>query len=187
MSRHGEALPLFKWAQSGDILPVRCLDLTIQNFRMQGCVSWLTHDLWDFCQVGKDGHMVASDFILCSGPWLEEPSCHVRWLLLSIIQWLQTCSDKLGKYNACKGQAPPWSDVYLCKEDPVVDSASLWHLLDLKSSVQQGKTWDLPICFSPIPSKTCSHGDSHICNLIFCFKVQAIEPQFYAELLKGLG
>jgi len=72
------ALPLFKWAQSGDILPV-----------------------------GKDGHMVASDFILC--------------------------------------QAPPWSDVYLCKEDPAKPG-------------------------------TCQY-----------VSVQAIEPQFYAELLKGLG
>ena len=57
--------------------------------RTSGCnrdETWLTHiNLWDFCQVGKDGHMVASDFILCSGPWLEEPSCHVLWLLLSII------------------------------------------------------------------------------------------------------
>lgn len=80
MSRHGEALPLFKWAQSGDILPVRCLDLTIQNFQDAGmCFMADTCEiLWDFCQVGKDGHMVASDFILCSGPWLEEPSCHVR-------------------------------------------------------------------------------------------------------------
>eukprot|EP00435_Cladocopium_sp_Y103_P028880 s380_g7.t1 len=72
------ALPLFKWAQGGKFLPV-----------------------------SKDGHLAASDFVLC--------------------------------------QAPPWSDVYLCKEDPA------------KPGTRQYMT------------------------------VQAIEPQFYAELLKGLG
>lgn len=71
------ALPLFKWAQSG------------------------------FVPVGPDGHVQASNFILC--------------------------------------QAPPWSDVYLCKEDPA------------KPGTRQYMT------------------------------VQAIEPQFYAELLQGLG
>lgn len=72
------ALPLFKWAQGGKFVPV-----------------------------SKDGHLAASDFVLC--------------------------------------QAPPWSDVYLCKEDPA------------KPGTRQYIT------------------------------VQAIEPQFYAELLKGLG
>ncbi|CAJ1361106.1 unnamed protein product [Effrenium voratum] len=71
------ALPLFKWAQSG------------------------------FVPVGSDGHMIASDFILC--------------------------------------QAPPWSDVYLCKKDPA------------KPGTRQ------------------------------YVSVQALEPQFYALLLKGLG
>ncbi|CAE7582181.1 Amacr [Symbiodinium pilosum] len=71
------ALPLFKWMQTG-LVPV-----------------------------GSDGHMKASDFILC--------------------------------------QAPHWSDVYLCKEDPA------------KKGTRQ------------------------------YVSVQAIEPQFYRVLLKGLG
>ncbi|CAK9068116.1 unnamed protein product [Durusdinium trenchii] len=71
------ALPLFKWRETG-LVPV-----------------------------GPDGHMVASDFVLC--------------------------------------QAPHWSDVYLCQEDPA------------KPGTRQ------------------------------YMSVQAIEPQFYSELLKGLG